>query len=121
MLLHDDDEPVAHGNARQKWLDAAGVADRVDAAHGPHFSSNILPLEAASQKLGVALRRGRWSTTTSRPRLVALFATEMKPSARITLSAPRSLPIARQSPPSESGYWKRQVVRALDSGGAAAT
>jgi LysR family glycine cleavage system transcriptional activator len=31
------------------------VADEVDATRGPHFSSNILSLEAASQNLGVAL------------------------------------------------------------------
>src|SRR5829696_5327326 len=55
-LLHDDAmEIVAGGNAWQKWLQEAGVADEVDASRGPHFSSNILSLEAASQKLGVAL------------------------------------------------------------------
>src|SRR6267143_145337 len=56
VLLHDEAmDLVAHGNAWQKWLEAAGVADRVDGSRGPHFSSNILSLEAASQKLGVAL------------------------------------------------------------------
>ena len=56
MLLHDDAmEIVAHGSAWQKWLEQAGVADRVDGSRGPRFSSNILSLEAASQKLGVAL------------------------------------------------------------------
>ena len=56
VLLHDDAmEIVAHGNAWQKWLEHAGVADRVDGSRGPRFSSNILSLEAASQKLGVAL------------------------------------------------------------------
>src|SRR6058998_342588 len=56
VLLHDDAmDLVAHGSAWQKWLEAAGVADRVDGSRGPHFSSNILSLEAASQKLGVAL------------------------------------------------------------------
>ena len=55
-LLHDDAmEIVAGGNAWQKWLKEAGVEDEVDASRGPHFSSNILSLEAASQKLGVAL------------------------------------------------------------------
>jgi LysR family transcriptional regulator, glycine cleavage system transcriptional activator len=55
-LLHDDAmEIVAGGNAWHKWLQAAGVADEVDASRGPHFSSNILSLEAASQNLGVAL------------------------------------------------------------------
>src|SRR2546430_10426220 len=56
VLLHDDAmDLVAHGSAWRKWLEAAGVADRVDGSRGPHFSSNILSLEAASQKLGVAL------------------------------------------------------------------
>ena len=55
-LLHDDAmDLVAHGHAWQKWLEVAGVADRIDGTRGPHFSSNILSLEAASQKLGVAL------------------------------------------------------------------
>jgi LysR family transcriptional regulator, glycine cleavage system transcriptional activator len=55
-LLHDDAmEIVAGGNAWQKWLQTAGVTDEVDASRGPHFSSNILSLEAASQNLGVAL------------------------------------------------------------------
>ena len=55
-LLHDDAmEIVAGGNAWQKWLQTAGVADEVDASRGPHFSSNILSLEAASQNLGIAL------------------------------------------------------------------
>ena len=77
-LLHDEAmEIVAGGNAWRKWLEAAGVADRVDADRGPHFSSNILSLEAASQKLGVAraaparerrhrLRRARARLSTSR-------------------------------------------------------
>ena len=55
-LLHDDAmEIVAGGNAWQKWLAQAGVADEVDANRGPRFSTNILSLEAASQKLGVSL------------------------------------------------------------------
>ena len=54
-LLHDDAmEIVAGGNAWEKWLQTAGAAE-VDATRGPHFSSNILSLEAASQNLGVAL------------------------------------------------------------------
>ena len=56
VLLHDDAmDIVAGGNAWQRWLDSAGVADRVDATRGPHFSTNMLSLDAASQKLGVAL------------------------------------------------------------------
>jgi LysR family transcriptional regulator, glycine cleavage system transcriptional activator len=55
-LLHDDAmEIVAGGNAWQKWLAIAGADEQVDASRGPHFSSNILSLEAASQNLGVAL------------------------------------------------------------------
>ena len=56
VLLHDDAmDLVAGGDAWRKWLEAARVADRIDGSRGPHFSSNILSLEAASQKLGVAL------------------------------------------------------------------
>src|SRR5205823_5779863 len=45
VLLHDDAmDLVAHGGAWQKWLEAAGVADRVDGSRGPHCSSNILSL-----------------------------------------------------------------------------
>src|SRR6267378_3769072 len=36
VLLHDEAmDLVAHGNAWQKWLEAAGVADRVDGSRGP--------------------------------------------------------------------------------------
>src|SRR5260370_1326731 len=53
VLLHDEAmDLVAHGNAWQKWLEAAGVADRVDGSRGPHFSSNILSLEGGSPQLG---------------------------------------------------------------------
>jgi len=90
MLLHDDAmDLVAHGNAWQKWLEAAGVAERVDAAHGPHFSSNILSLEAASQKLGVALAlRPLVNDDIASGRLVAPFATEMKPVGAYYLVCP---------------------------------
>jgi len=81
MLLHDDAmDLVAHGNAWQKWLEAAGVAEQVDAAHGPHFSSNILSLEAASQKLGVALAlRPLVDADIASGRLCAPFKVELRP------------------------------------------
>jgi len=90
MLLHDDAmDLVAHGNAWQKWLEAAGVAERVDAAHGPHFSSNILSLEAASQKLGVALAlRPLVNDDIASGRLVAPFSMEMKPVGAYYLVCP---------------------------------
>ena len=90
VLLHDDAmDLVAHGNAWQKWLEAAGVAERVDAAHGPHFSSNILSLEAASQKLGVALAlRPLVNDDIASGRLVAPFQTEMKPVGSYYLVCP---------------------------------
>ena len=90
VLLHDDAmNLVAHGNAWQKWLEAAGVGDRVDAAHGPHFSSNILSLEAASQKLGVALAlRPLVNDDIASGRLVAPFTTEMKPIGSYYLVCP---------------------------------
>ena len=90
VLLHDDAmDLVAHGNAWQKWLEAAGVGDRVDAAHGPHFSSNILSLEAASQRLGVALAlRPLVNDDIASGRLVAPFATEMKPVGAYYLVCP---------------------------------
>src|SRR3982751_2764648 len=54
-LLHDDAmDLVAQGHAWEKWLELAGVSDKVDGTRGPHFSSNILSLEAASQKLRAA-------------------------------------------------------------------
>jgi LysR family glycine cleavage system transcriptional activator len=90
MLLHDDAmDVVAHGNAWQKWLEAAGVGERVDAAHGPHFSSNILSLEAASQRLGVALAlRPLVNDDIASGRLVAPFTTEMKPIGAYYLVCP---------------------------------
>jgi len=90
VLLHDDAmDLVAHGNAWQKWLDAAGVADRVEASHGPHFSSNILSLEAASQKLGVALAlRPLVNDDIASGRLVAPFEIEVKPIGSYYLVCP---------------------------------
>jgi LysR family glycine cleavage system transcriptional activator len=90
MLLHDDAmDLVAHGNAWQKWLEAAGAAEHVDAAHGPHFSSNILSLEAASQKLGVALAlRPLVNDDIASGRLVAPFDIEVKPIGSYYLVCP---------------------------------
>ena len=80
---------VAHGNAWQKWLEAAAVADRVDASHGPHFSSNILSLEAASQKLGVALAlRPLVNDDIASGRLIAPFDIEVKPIGSYYLVCP---------------------------------
>lgn len=89
-LLHDDAmEIVAGGNAWRKWLEAAGVADRVDADRGPHFSSNILSLEAASQKLGVALAlRPLVNADIASGRLVAPFEIEVKPGSAYYLVCP---------------------------------
>ncbi|HEX2331819.1 MAG TPA: transcriptional regulator GcvA [Burkholderiales bacterium] len=89
-LLHDEAmEIVAGGNAWRKWLEAAGVADRVDADRGPHFSSNILSLEAASQKLGVALAlRPLVNADIASGRLVAPFDVEVKPGSAYYLVCP---------------------------------
>ena len=89
-LLHDDAmEIVAGGNAWRKWLEAAGVADRVDADRGPHFSSNILSLEAASQKLGVALAlRPLVNADIASGRLAAPFDIEVKPGSAYYLVCP---------------------------------
>jgi len=90
LLLHDDAmNIVAGGDAWQKWLEAAGVADRVDGSRGPHFSSNILSLEAASQKLGVALAlRPLVDADIASGRLVAPFAIELKPQSAYYLVCP---------------------------------
>ncbi len=90
VLLHDDAmELVAGGNAWRRWLETAGVADKVDAGHGPHFSSNILSLEAASQKLGVALAlRPLVDYDIASMRLRAPFDIEMKPQSAYYLVCP---------------------------------
>jgi LysR family glycine cleavage system transcriptional activator len=89
-LLHDDAmELVAGGNAWLRWLQNAGVAERVDASHGPRFSSNILALEAASQKLGVALAlRPLVDADIASGRLCAPFEVEMKPQSAYYLVCP---------------------------------
>lgn len=81
VLLHDDAlDLVAHGNAWQKWLEAAGIADRVDGSRGPRFSTNMLSLEAASQNLGVALAlRPLVDADIASGRLVEPFAIEVTP------------------------------------------
>jgi len=89
-LLHDDAlEIVAGGNAWQKWLEAAGVAERVDAERGPRFSTNMLSLEAASQKLGVALAlRPLVNADIASGRLCAPFDVEVKPGSAYYLVCP---------------------------------
>lgn len=89
-LLHDDAmDTVAGGNAWRKWLEAAGVEDQVDGVHGPHFSSNILSLEAASQRLGIALAlRPLVDADIRSGRLCAPFAVEVKPRSSYYLVCP---------------------------------
>ena len=89
-LLHDDAmELVAGGNAWQRWLANAGVADRVYASHGPRFSSNILSLEAASQRLGVALAlKPLVDADLESGRLCAPFEVELKPQSAYYLVCP---------------------------------
>jgi LysR family glycine cleavage system transcriptional activator len=81
ILLHDDAMDLIFGcDAWAKWLDAAGVAERVDSARGPRFSSNILSLEAAAQGLGVALAlKPLIDADLASGKLVAPFAIEVKP------------------------------------------
>jgi LysR family glycine cleavage system transcriptional activator len=90
VLLHDDAmEIVAGGNAWQRWLEAAGVAESVDASRGPRFSSNILSLEAASQKLGVALAlKPLVDADLKSGRLCAPFDIQMKPQSAYYLVCP---------------------------------
>jgi len=89
-LLHDDAmDLVAHGHAWEKWLELAGVTDKVDGTRGPHFSSNILSLEAASQKLGVALAlRPLVDADLASGRLCAPFNVELKPQSAYYLVCP---------------------------------
>jgi LysR family glycine cleavage system transcriptional activator len=89
-LLHDDAmDLVAHGHAWVKWLEVAGVADKVDGTRGPHFSSNILSLEAASQKLGIALAlRPLVDADLASGRLCAPFKVAMTPRSAYYLVCP---------------------------------
>jgi LysR family glycine cleavage system transcriptional activator len=90
VLLHDDAmDIVAGGNAWQRWLEAAGVAGKVDATHGPHFSTNMLSLEAASQKLGVALAlRPLVDADIASSRLCEPFESQWKPQSAYYLVCP---------------------------------
>jgi LysR family glycine cleavage system transcriptional activator len=90
LLLHDDAmDLVAGGDAWRKWLAAAGVAERVDGSRGPRFSTNILSLEAASQKLGVALAlRPLVDADIRSGRLVEPFEIELKPVGAYFLVCP---------------------------------
>jgi LysR family glycine cleavage system transcriptional activator len=74
------------------WLDSAGVAEQVDASRGPRFSSNILSLEAAAQKLGVALAlKPLVNADLASGNLVAPFAAEVKPDVAYYLACPESI------------------------------
>src|SRR5262252_40161 len=90
VLLHDDAlDLVAHGDAWQKWLEAAGVSDQVDGMRGPRFSTNMLSIEAASQKLGVALAlRPLVDADIASGRLVEPFPIEVKPGSAYYLVCP---------------------------------
>ena len=90
VLLHDDAlDLVAHGNAWEKWLEAAGVGDSVDGSRGPRFSTNMLSIEAASQKLGVALAlRPLVDADLASGRLVEPFGIEVNPGSAYFLVCP---------------------------------
>src|SRR5205807_976808 len=61
----------------------------VDGSRGPHFSSNILSLEAASQKLGVALAlKPLVNDDIESGRLCAPFKVEVKPHSAYFLVCP---------------------------------
>jgi LysR family glycine cleavage system transcriptional activator len=98
VLLHDDAmDIVAGGESWVKWLQAAGVADQVDGSRGPRFSSNILSLEAASQRLGVALAlKPLVDMDIASKRLVQPFPVEMLPESAYYLVCPEV--IAERAP-----------------------
>ena len=116
VLLHDDAmDLVAGGNAWQKWLEAAGVSDRVDGSRGPHFSSNILSLEAASQKLGVALAlRPLVDADIASGRLVEPFKMEVKPQSAYFLVCPEV--IADRPAVAAFREWLLEQARAESAG-----
>jgi LysR family glycine cleavage system transcriptional activator len=113
-LLHDDAmEIVAGGNAWQKWLEAAGVAERVEASRGPRFSSNILSLEAASQKLGVALAlRPLVDADLASGRLCAPFDIEVKAQSAYYLVCPEVI----ADRPAVAAFRKWLLAQAANSG-----
>lgn len=90
VLLHDDAmDLITGGEAWSKWLAAAGVAERVDGTRGPRFSTNMLSLEAASQRLGVALAlRPLVDADIKAQRLVQPFAIEIRPQSAYYLVCP---------------------------------
>jgi LysR family glycine cleavage system transcriptional activator len=105
VLLHDDAmDIIAHGDSWAKWLEAAGVADRVDGTRGPRFSSNILSLEAASQKLGVALAlKPLINADLASKRLAQPFSVELKPESAYYLVTPEV--IAERPPVAAFRRW----------------
>jgi LysR family glycine cleavage system transcriptional activator len=115
VLLHDDAlDVVAHGNAWRKWLEAAGVADKVDGDHGPRFSTNMLSIEAASQKLGVALAlRPMVDADLASGRLVEPFDIEVKPQSDYFLVCPEVI----ASRPAVVAFrdWLLEKARAVES------
>jgi LysR family glycine cleavage system transcriptional activator len=113
-LLHDAAmEIVAGGNAWRKWLEAAGVEDRVDANRGPRFSSNILSLEAASQKLGVALAlRPLVDADIASERLCEPFNIEVKPQSAYYLVCPEVI----ADRPAVAAFRKWLLAQVTNSG-----
>ena len=114
VLLHDDAmDKVAGGPAWPRWLEMAGVGSVVDGSRGPHFSSNILSLEAAAQKLGVALAlRPLIDADLASRRLVAPFAVALKPQSAYYLVCPE---VIADRPP-VAAFRKWLLEQAKDSG-----
>jgi LysR family transcriptional regulator, glycine cleavage system transcriptional activator len=119
VLLHDDAlDLVAHGNAWQKWLEAAGVADRVDGSRGPRFSTNMLSIEAASQKLGVALAlRPMVDADLASSRLVEPFAIEVNPGSAYFMVCAEVI----ADRPAVAAFRAWLLEKAAEAGGGAAT
>ena len=112
VLLHDDAmDLVAGGDAWVKWLQAAAVADSIDGSRGPRFSTNMLSLEAASQKLGVALAlRPLVDDDLKAKRLVQPFPIEVRPASAYYLVCPEV--IAERPAVSAFRKWLLQQARA---------
>ena len=82
-LLACAHEEAAQPSAERDWEKG------LDGTRGPHFSSNILSLEAASQKLGVALAlRPLIDADLKSGRLCAPFEIELKPHSAYYLVCP---------------------------------
>lgn len=87
-LIHDDSLAIYEDTDWSKWLSSMGL-DFIDASRGPRFNPSTMPIQAATNGLGVALARKILVTDDLQAgRLIAPFDVELPSNAAYYLVYP---------------------------------